>query len=332
MLPSKALVVAHSAGVLAPVSVANRPLLAHALEWLSAGGAVEVAILADPLLAPRAKASVASTARRVDAHWIEHDSGGCPGVPLAAITEFMRGEPFILHLADSLARQPLRALESQLTPAQDDEVVVATLAGAGSDVVIDLHERRRAERFAGIAAVGRGAHNVLTALGSTSDPSLDGLALRARQGGASVRTFAMEPSWRLRPGARALLDGNRFALESLRADHDRATVVGAEIQGPVVLDTTAHVESSLIRGPVIVGPRARIREAYIGPYTSIASDAFIEGAEIEHSIVLDGASVMHLGTRLEASIIGPHARLFRDFRLPKALRVQVGLGAEVVLA
>ena len=58
----------------------------------------------------------------------------------------------------------------------------------------------------------------------------------------------------------------------------------------------------------------------------------IEGSEVEHSIILAGASISHLGGRLEASVVGPRARVFRDFRLPKALRLNVGEGAQVTLA
>jgi glucose-1-phosphate thymidylyltransferase len=74
-----------------------------------------------------------------------------------------------------------------------------------------------------------------------------------------------------------------------------------------------------------------ISDAYIGPYTSIGSGVVIENAEVEHSIILPGASIRHLGGRLEASIVGVDARIFRDFRLPRALRLNVGEGAEVAL-
>jgi hypothetical protein len=57
----------------------------------------------------------------------------------------------------------------------------------------------------------------------------------------------------------------------------------------------------------------------------------IENAEVEHSIILPGASIRHLGGRLEASVVGPQARIFRDFRLPRAFRLNVGEGAEVAL-
>jgi glucose-1-phosphate thymidylyltransferase len=100
----------------------------------------------------------------------------------------------------------------------------------------------------------------------------------------------------------------------------------------VVADATARIESSIVRGPAIVGPGAHVREAYVGPYTSIGEGVVIEGAEIEHSVVLAGASISYLGGRLEASVVGCDTKIFQDFRLPRALRVLVGQGANISLA
>jgi hypothetical protein len=41
--------------------------------------------------------------------------------------------------------------------------------------------------------------------------------------------------------------------------------------------------------------------------------------------------VMHIGGRLVASIVGHDARVFRDFSLPRAMRLRVGDGNEVAL-
>jgi len=89
--------------------------------------------------------------------------------------------------------------------------------------------------------------------------------------------------------------------------------------------------ASVIVGPTVIGPGARIADAYIGPYTSIGSDVRIEGAEVERSIILPGASIMHIGGRLVGSVVGRDARVFRDFSLPRALRLNVGDGGEVSL-
>jgi glucose-1-phosphate thymidylyltransferase len=81
----------------------------------------------------------------------------------------------------------------------------------------------------------------------------------------------------------------------------------------------------------VIGPDAQIAHAYIGPYTSIGAGARIEGAEIERSIVAAGASITHVGGRLVASVVGRDARIFRDFSLPRALRLRVGDGTVVAL-
>jgi glucose-1-phosphate thymidylyltransferase len=81
----------------------------------------------------------------------------------------------------------------------------------------------------------------------------------------------------------------------------------------------------------VIGPHAQIADAYIGPYTSIGEGARVEGAEIERSIVASRASIMHVGGRPVASVLGRQARVFRDFSLHRALRLRVGDGTEVAL-
>jgi glucose-1-phosphate thymidylyltransferase len=91
------------------------------------------------------------------------------------------------------------------------------------------------------------------------------------------------------------------------------------------------VRSSVIVGPTVIGPDTTIADAYIGPYTSVGARARIEGAEIERSIVYSGASILHVGGRIVSSVVGRNARVFRDFSLPRALRLHVGDGTEVAL-
>jgi glucose-1-phosphate thymidylyltransferase len=83
---------------------------------------------------------------------------------------------------------------------------------------------------------------------------------------------------------------------------------------------------------VAIGPRARISNAYVGPYTSIGADVQIDSVEIEHSIVLDRARLGFLGIRIQDSLLGPDAHVMRDFRLPQAIRLSIGAGTEVAIS
>ena len=56
----------------------------------------------------------------------------------------------------------------------------------------------------------------------------------------------------------------------------------------MVIEEGAVIERTIIRGPAIIGARARLTHAYVGPYTSIMNDVEIRDSEIEHSIVLEG--------------------------------------------
>ncbi len=87
----------------------------------------------------------------------------------------------------------------------------------------------------------------------------------------------------------------------------------------------------MIVGPCIIGAGACVTSSYIGPYTSIGVNARIEGAEIERSIILDEARVMYVSGRIEASTVGRRASIFRDFGLPRAMRLHVGEDVEVAL-
>lgn len=98
-----------------------------------------------------------------------------------------------------------------------------------------------------------------------------------------------------------------------------------------MIDKRAFVRESVLVGPVVIGPDARMSEAYIGPYAAVGAGARIEGADIERSIISSGASVLHFGRRLTASVVGCDARVYHDFSLPRALRLRVGDAAQVGL-
>ena len=57
----------------------------------------------------------------------------------------------------------------------------------------------------------------------------------------------------------------------------------------------------------------------------------IERSEVEHSILLAASEVHDLPARLESSLLGRGARVVRDDRQPRALRLIVGDNSEMGL-
>ena len=345
--PTKAVVLArepdrYDAGVRpALLSVANRTLMRHALEWLEDGGIREVAIVASDGIADHAREAMGCDSDwSLATTWVPQHPGESLGESLAALTGFLDDEPFVLHLADSLAKDRLPRVLGDV--AVDDLGAVVLTHGSGGGglaPVVDIRSRRGggngyaldASASAGVAVMGAGVLATTDALEAWPGGELNALADHVSGIGGSVHMRPTEAWWRFGDAADTVLAGNRFALESLRGEPVKAQVRDCEIQGAVSIHPSARLESSTVRGPAVIGAGARVHSAYIGPFTSVAADVLIEGAEIENSIVLAGASITHLSTRLEGSILGAGTRVFRDFRLPRAMRLNIGQGGEVVV-
>ncbi len=328
-----------SAPALLPV--ANRPLLGHALDWLAAADMRDVVIVTGDRLADETRDTLDGDWPFKPA-WHVQEPGERLGASLASLTEFLDGEPFLLHLADSLARQSFPALLGSEKAGQLDAVVVVHGSEQRQESVVDIRDRLGGARVNGAPELGRSATAGVAVLGARvaeeaadldawPGRELNALAERVIEIGGNVRVCKATGWWRFGRGTEAALEGNRFALEALGEVSARGEVIDSTIQGAVSIHPTARIESSIVRGPAIIGAGVRLRDAYVGPYTSIGNDVVIEGAEVEHSIVMPEASIRHLGGRLEASVIGSNARVFRAFQLPRALRLSVGRGAEVSL-
>jgi glucose-1-phosphate thymidylyltransferase len=336
--PTKAIVVARAHST---VPVANRALLCHALDWLAQAGVREAAVIVPQELACQARDAAASGLGTPCVSWVEQLPDESLAHALGDLTGFLDGEAFVLHLADSLAKQSLRSLTASGAECDTDALlvidesreaelaqVVQLRAAAGGGLTSPRPLRNDS---AGVALMSACVLEAGADLDVGPEHVLEALAERVQQRGGRVGTCCVTDWWRFRGGSDALLEGNRFALEGRRADYDRSQIADSKLQGAVIVHPEARIRSSVVRGPAIIGARARLRDAYVGPYTSIGDNVVIEGSEIEHSVVLEGASIKHLGSRLEASVIGPNARVSRDFRLPRALRLTVGEGANVCL-
>jgi glucose-1-phosphate thymidylyltransferase len=324
--------------------LANRPFLFHVLDWLRDGGVTRVALVLHPSAPPDLPAEVENAGLELEIASISHDPRDGLAVPLSEARRFLGDGPFVLHLGDSLARSPLAASTGPLGDS-DATLLVAEVPGGRGGTVVGFAESRLAgivdeytggsgRALAGVALFGAGLVEAAgeVAVTGTSELELMMAVARLRANGGQVETREVEDWWRLRGRRDGVLDANRFVLEDLRARMNGATLQDSDIQGNVAIDESARLRSTIVRGPVVIGPGVRLTDAYVGPYTSIGADVSVEGAEIDNSIILPGATISHLGRRLEASVIGSRATVCRDFNLPRAIRLNVGAGAQVSFA
>ncbi len=186
---------------------------------------------------------------------------------------------------------------------------------------------------AGVCLLGPGALRRLASPERSAETlDISALAEQLARDGGRVHMRLVHKWHHFTGDALDLLDMNRTMLDTLDPELTPTAGRRQPLRGTrSSIHPTACVTSSVIIGPVIIGADALIADSYIGPHTAIAERVRIEGAELERSIVLADASVLHVGGRLVASIVGRQARIFRDFSMPRALRLQVGDGDEVAL-
>jgi glucose-1-phosphate thymidylyltransferase len=323
--------------------VANRPIVCHVLDALRAAGVVEIALIVPSDVADEVAACIDNEGPAgIETHHLVHEPGA-DGEALPAAAELVGDAPCILHRANGLLGQPLRSFLESLGEESLDALLLIRNDGCETrhlklvpQRLIDVGQNGGAPVPAGVAGVCLLAPHALRRL---SDPEPSGqtldfatLAQRIARDGGCVHMRVVQ-RWRHFAGdALDLLDLNRMLLDALDPDTlAMAAADGNRFEGPIVIHPTACVTSSVIIGPVMIGAEALIADSYIGPHTSIAERVRIEGAELERSIVLADASVLHVGGRLVASVVGRQARIFRDFSMPRALRLQVGDGDEVAL-
>ena len=323
-------------GFLAAMPVANRPLLERVVESLSRAGIEQIAVMAESDVREEA----AEIVEHIPRHGAEIEiCDADPALGLAAAAAMFDGEPFVLHLGDSLC--------------WDLDLVLPDVSLGADDLVVFVQPpRSRARRAAerprssdsdgangsprdlGVYVVGSDFAAVTASFGrrpTLASQANAAIASVAANGGHTY--YCRKPnSWRHQERASSILEANVLALGRLEEISLPDCLTDTDAQGAIHVDPTARVESSVIRGPVSIGPGARVRDAYIGPNTAIGAGAEIEAVEITYSVVFERATIRHLRQRLDASVIGPEARVFSDFQLPRAARLRVGRAAEIALS
>ena len=325
--------------------VANRPIVCHALDQLASAGIEELAVVAPPRALAQIRSCVENDGGpRANVRYVAQTSRPDLLGSLAAAASFVGDDPAVVHLADGLLGQRPERFSWFL--AEEPEGLLLLVhrspdrdAGLGPVTerllgVTELDGARSRLSVAGVCVFGPRALRLASGAPAGSGQTVDLIAVAewlANQGHKPQAGFVQ--TWRrYRGGSLDLLELNRLVLDHHAPEPEPLDTGNNRIEGRVSIHPTAELTSSIIVGPSIIGAGARISDSFVGPYTSIGADAEIEGAEVERSIIAEGARIMHIGRRIEGSTVGQHATISRDFALPRGIRLHIGPNAELALS
>jgi len=327
------------------VPVANKPVLFYGIEAMAAAGIREVGIIIAPETGDeiREAAGDGSQFGVAITYIVQDEPAGLAHAVLTA-EPFLGSSPFVMYLGDNLLQGGMEDLVAQfrggtaealilLTPVPDPQNFgVAELGPEGS--VVRLVEKPP-EPATDLALVGvymftPQIHEAARSIKPSARGELE--ITDAIQwlvdGGRRVEPHIVKGWWKDTGRLDDMLEANRLILDTLERRID-GELHEAQVDGRVVVESGARLERATVRGPAIIGAGAVVRDAYIGPYTAIGRHCVIEGAEVEHSILLEGSSVRGLDGRMESSLLGRNVHIGRDNRQPRAYRFMVGDNSEI---
>jgi glucose-1-phosphate thymidylyltransferase len=332
------------------VPVANKPVLFYGIEAMAAAGIEEVGIIIAPETGQEIR-DVAGDGSRfgVKITYVEQDEP--LGLAHAVLTAepFLGASPFVMYLGDNLLQGGITDLVAAfrehepdalilLTPVADPENYgVAELeAGPAGEVgrVLRLVEKP-AEPATDLALVGvymftAGIHDAARAIEPSPRGELeitDAIQYLV-DGGRRVEPHIVRGWWKDTGRLEDMLEANRLILDNL-TERVEGELIDSQIDGRVVVEAGARLERTTVRGPAVIGAGAQLSDCYIGPYTAIGEGCRVSGAEVEHSILLAGASVCDLDGRMESSLLGRNVTIRRGDRQPRAYRFMVGDNSDI---
>jgi glucose-1-phosphate thymidylyltransferase len=326
------------------VPVANKPVLFYGVEALVAAGITDIGVVVGDTH-EEIRAALGDGSRfGAKVTYIPQDAPRGLAHAVLISESFIGTDPFVMYLGDNLLNRGINEFVEQftrerpaaqilLTPVPDPQMFgVAELQG---DKVLRLVEKPK-EPKSNLALVGvyLFGPEIFTSVKKIKPSFRNELEITDAiqdliDRGLRVTPHLVSGWWKDTGKLEDMLEANRLILETLTPRIDGRVDSASRVEGTVVVEAGAIIENSVVRGPAVIGPGARIRSAYVGPFTSIGRDVEISRSEIEHSIVLEGALIHDLETRVADSLIGRAVKIHRLQIKPVAHRFMLGDNSEV---
>jgi glucose-1-phosphate thymidylyltransferase len=323
------------------MQLANRALVRYAAQALVGCGVSEVAVAVSPLTGKDVRSLLGDgSSYGVRFTYLDLGEGATAVETLLAARDGLGEHPLLVHSGDAVMTGGLDLAVEDFNHTRPDVLLLSqplhsfpemNLVGVRGSGHRDSRSLGGLDHVAPAAIVSPEALRELDGF-EADTPTIGGTVAALAESGVTVSGRSLDGCWCYAGESDHLLEGNRMILDEIPHAPVEAELESVRIEGRVAIHPNARLERTTVRGPAVIGGGAVLIDTFVGPYSSIGAGVQLEGAEIEHSIVLERASIRHLGQRVEASVIGVDADISRDFGMPSAARLNVGRGSSVTLA
>lgn len=304
------------------IPIANKAVLVHALENIKNAGVTEVGVIVSE---PDGQISQAigdgsDLGLRVTYIHQERPLGLAHCVQVAA--GFLADDDFLMFLGDNMLVDGVADLADRFRVRRPDaQVVVIKVADPRALGVVELDTEGRVTRLVekpqqprsdlaltGVYFFTARIHEAIRAIRPSARGELeitDAIQWQLEHG-HRVEAEQYHGYWRDTGCVNDVLDCNREVLDristAVHGEVDRDSV----IEGAVLIEPGARVVASQLVGPLVIGMDSVVRSSRVGPHTSVGRNCELDGADVEHSVILDQVTVR--GVRgIHGSLIGRKA-------------------------
>jgi glucose-1-phosphate thymidylyltransferase len=329
------------------VPVANKPILFFGLEAVRAAGIRDVGIVVGDTHREIREAVGDGSRFGLRVEYIQQEAPLGLAHAVLVSQAWLADSPFVMYLGDNLILDGITALVHEFETGRCDAQIllahvsnpssfgVAELDGAGRVVRLEEKPARPKSDLAlvGVYMFDRTIFEAVHAIRPSARGELEitDAIQHLIDHGRRVEAHVIDGWWKDTGKLEDMLEANRMVLSGLQRRIDGEVDAASQVDGQVIVEAGARIESSVLRGPLIIGAGTLVRSSYVGPFTSIAAQCRIEDSEIEHSIVLEASHLIGIGARIESSLLGRNVRLLRGDLRPKAYKFMVGDNSEIQL-
>ncbi|MBN1222900.1 MAG: glucose-1-phosphate thymidylyltransferase [Candidatus Aminicenantes bacterium] len=326
------------------VPVANKPVLFYGIEALREANIEEIGIVVGDTKEEIRNAVGDGSRWGVRITYIEQEAPLGLAHAVKISEKFLGREPFVMYLGDNILKKGIRSLVEEFEKEKPNSLILLTevpnpqmfgVAELREGKVVGLVEKPKkpASNLALVGVYMFDSH-IFEAVKAIRPSWRNELEITDAiqyliDHGFDVQPHRVTGWWKDTGKLEDILEANRLILESISGSNEGSVDSKSKINGQVVIEKDVVITDSLIRGPAIIGAGTEIRESYVGPFTSIQSRCRIVRTEVEHSIILEGSEICDVGSRIDESLIGREAKIFKSPSRPSVYRFMVGDKSEI---
>jgi glucose-1-phosphate thymidylyltransferase len=332
------------------IPVANKPVLFYGLEAIREADITEVGIIVGDTWQEIQNEAGDGSRWGLKITYIRQEAP--LGLAHAVLTaeEYIGDEPFVMYLGDNILKHGIKDLVDEFRRKRPNSQIQLVsvpnpsqfgVAELQDGKVIGLEEKPKEPKSdLALTGVYMFDANVFQAARAIKPSWRNELEITDAiqwliDHGYEVVPHIVTGWWKDTGKLEDMLEANRLILDTIEERIEGDVDDASTIQFRVIIEKGVEIRDSLIRGPAIVGANSRIRNAYVGPFTSIHSNCLIENVEIQHSIVCENCVITDQPTertfRIEDSLIGRNVEISRTTQKPKAHRLLLGDSSKVEL-